>query len=119
MRLWSPPRRRWATIRACLASRESSCGAPLRFVSRAAPLDLAGALKLAAPIVDGDPCIVHAASGLLGEPIAPFLADVRSDSPDVVLIVHQSPAPPEGRLSAATQQMPISQSSTPPGRLWG
>jgi glucose-1-phosphate thymidylyltransferase len=92
-------------LRECLASRASDRGAPLRFVSRPGPLDLAGALDLAAPIVDGDPCIVHAASGLLGEPLAPFLADVRADSPDVVLIVHQSPAPPEGRLSAATQQM--------------
>ena len=92
-------------LRECLATRESHHGAPLRFVSAPAPLDLAGALSLAAPLVDGDSCIVHAASGLLGEPLAPFLADVRSDSPDVVLIVHQSPAPPAGRLSAATQQM--------------
>ena len=63
------------------------------------------ALSLAAPLVGGDSCIVHAATGLLGEPLAPFLADVRSVSPDVMLIVHQSPAPPAGRLSAATRQM--------------
>jgi glucose-1-phosphate thymidylyltransferase len=84
----------------CLGAR----GSGLRYISRPGPLDVAGALSLAAPVIDGDPCIVHVASGLLGEPLAPFLADVRSDLPDVVLVVHQSSAP-AGRLSAATQQM--------------
>ena len=44
------------------------------------------------------------ASGLLGEPLLPFLAHLDTDTPDVVLIVHQGRAP-DGRLSAATQEM--------------
>jgi glucose-1-phosphate thymidylyltransferase len=91
-------------LRSSLAAHTARHGAPLRYVSRPAPLDVAGALSLAAPIVGDDPCIAHVATGLLSEPLAPFLADVRQDSPDVVLIVHQSPAP-EDRLSAATRQM--------------
>ena len=90
-------------VRNCLAACEKRDGAPLRYVEQRAPLDLAGALRLAAPIVGRAPCIVHLASGLLDEPLAPFMERLRGDSPDVA-IVHQTPAPDQ-HLSAATQDM--------------
>lgn len=91
-------------IRECLAAREPPELAVVRYVEQRAPVDLAGALRLAAPLIGGAPCIVHVASGLLGDPLAPLLEAVRGDSPDVVMVVHQGPAP-EGHLSAATQEM--------------
>ena len=92
-------------IRACLAAQETRHGAPVRYIEHAAgPLDLARSMRLAANAVDGAPCIIHLASGLLGESLAPFADRLRSDSPDVALFVHQSEAPDE-RLSASTQDM--------------
>ena len=91
-------------VRSCLAACGRRHGPPLRYVEQRAPLDLAGGLSLAAPIVDRAPCIVHLASGLLDEPLAPFVERLRGDSPDVALIVHQTPAPDQ-HLSAATQEM--------------
>ena len=93
-----------ADIRNCLAAREKPGGARLRYVEQRGPLDLAGALRLAAPIVGAAPCIAHLAGGLLGEPLAPFVDRLRGDSPDAVVIVHQVPTPDE-HLSAATQGM--------------
>jgi glucose-1-phosphate thymidylyltransferase len=93
-----------ADVRRSFAGRNKRDGARLEFVEQPAPLDLAGGLSLAAPIVGDAPCIVHLASGLLGESLAPFVDCLRRDSPDVMLIVHPGPAPDE-RLSAATQDM--------------
>jgi dTDP-glucose pyrophosphorylase len=39
-------------IRSCLASRHASPGSSLRFVSRPGPVDLASALRMAAPMID-------------------------------------------------------------------
>ena len=95
---------RVADVRECLSGRDHRDSARLRYVDGAAPLDLAGALRLAAPIVDDAPCVVHLASGLLGEPLAPFIDRLRGEAPDAVVIVHQGSAPDE-HLSAATQDM--------------
>ena len=93
-----------ADIRDCLAAREKPGDVRLRYVEQRDPLDLAGALRLAAPVVGAAPCVAHLASGLLGEPLAPFVDRLRGDSPDAVVIVHQVPTPDE-HLSAATQGM--------------
>lgn len=95
---------RAAEIRDALRARETPHGLGLRFVEYQGPLDLPQAMALAAPVVDGAPCIVHLASGLLGEPLAPLISRLHASSPDVVLIVHQQPAPNE-HLSAATREM--------------
>ena len=91
-------------VRECLAAPERPSDKRLRHVEHRGPLDLSTALRLAAPIVDRAPCIVHLASGLLGEPLAPCLDQLQGDSPDAVMFVHQGPAPDE-HLSSATQEM--------------
>jgi glucose-1-phosphate thymidylyltransferase len=79
-------------------------GVELAYVEQEAPVDLIGALDLAAPIVRSSPCIVHVANGLLGEPLAPMVDCLRADSPDVVVVMHQGSSPIT-RLSAATLAM--------------
>jgi glucose-1-phosphate thymidylyltransferase len=91
-------------VRECLAAREQRGGASLRYVEQQAPVDIAGGLGLAAPAVGSAPAGVHLANGLLGEPLAPFVDRLRRDSPDVVLIVHQGPAPDQ-HLSAANREV--------------
>jgi glucose-1-phosphate thymidylyltransferase len=92
-------------VRACLAMRGERAGARLRYVEQRAPLDLAAALNLAAPIVGAAPCIVHVATGLLGEPLEPLMDPVRGNSPDVGLIMHHGRASREEHLSPATLNM--------------
>jgi glucose-1-phosphate thymidylyltransferase len=91
-------------VRDCLAERVRAHALRLRWVERSRPLDLAGALGLAAPIIGTAPCIVHVASGLLGGPLTPLLDRVRRGRPDVALFMHQRQTP-DRRLSAATQRM--------------
>lgn len=75
----------------------------IRYLEQKAPVDLAGAIRLTAPIVGDAPCIVHRAAGLLDEPLARFTTRLR-DAPDALLIVHQASSPDE-HLSPATQDM--------------
>jgi glucose-1-phosphate thymidylyltransferase len=90
-------------VRCCMASREQTGRVRLQFVERAAPLELASALSLVAPIVEDSACIVHSAGGMLAEPLAP-LAACLDDGADAVLMVHQTSAP-EQRLSVAVQNV--------------
>ena len=76
-------------VRACFESRAGH-SADLSYIGRTAPLDIGGALELAAPAVNGSPCIVHLASGLLDQALAPFIDRLRSQSPDVTLIARRS-----------------------------
>lgn len=88
-------------VRDALAPRERSHGLRLRFVESDRPLNLNDALGLIAPLVGGAPCIMHLGSGLLGEPLTPLVAQLQNGSPDMILVVHQHPAPEE-QLSTAT-----------------
>jgi glucose-1-phosphate thymidylyltransferase len=90
-------------VRECLES-ERRRDTRLRFVEQPAPLTLADALSLAAPIIDGAACVFHLANGLLGEQLGPLVDRLRVDSADVVLIVHEEPAPDE-HLAAASQDI--------------
>jgi len=92
-----------AEIRESLGAREKRSGSAIRYVQQEAPLELRDAFRLAAPVVGDRPCIVHLATGLLDEPLAP-LADRPWDGPDVVLIAHQALSP-DDHLSLATQRM--------------
>jgi glucose-1-phosphate thymidylyltransferase len=96
-----------AGVREVLETRPVGDGTVLTYVSgHGAPLDLASALSLAAPIVREAPCIVHLAAGLMGGPLTPFLEHVRGDAPDVILIMHQAQAPEvDLRASPAMQQL--------------
>jgi glucose-1-phosphate thymidylyltransferase len=91
-------------VRQCFAGREPQSRVSVRHVEQPAPVDAATGLRLAAPIIGAAPCVLHVANGLLEEPIAPFLEQVETDSPDIVLVMHQSPAA-EGRLSASAKAM--------------
>jgi glucose-1-phosphate thymidylyltransferase len=90
-------------VRACLASRETPSRASLRFVSRPGPVDLGSGLCMAAPLVGPAPCIVHAAGGLLAEPLAWLTAGL-DGRPDAIIAVHQTPSP-EQPLSATAQRL--------------
>lgn len=91
-------------IRDCIGSTLTRTGTPVRYVCQPAPVDMSQGLRLAAPLVERAPCVVHSAAGLLDEPLAPLVEGLTPDSPDMVLIVHQSPAPHE-HLSASSQAM--------------
>ena len=60
-------------IRECLSARVNSDGPPIRYLHREAPLEVTDALRMAAPVVGDAPCIVHLGTGLLDEPLAPFV----------------------------------------------
>ncbi len=90
-------------VREALRHYERRSGPRFRYFVERGPLDLAETLTLAARVVGDEPCIVHLASGLVDESLAPF-AERLGDAPDVMLMVHQSPHVSE-RLSPATQRM--------------
>ncbi len=91
-------------VRECLSAREPRRATELAFVHQPGPVDFAAALSLASPLVDEAPCIVHAAGGLLAEPLAPLARCLEGGGPDAVLMVHHAPAPDQ-RLSAAAQSL--------------
>jgi glucose-1-phosphate thymidylyltransferase len=78
-------------------------GHTLRYLEHQAPLDLPGALRLAAPVLEGAPCIVHRATGLLEEPLGRFVTRLHNAA-DALLVVHQAASPDE-HLSPSTQDM--------------
>jgi len=75
----------------------------IEYLEQAAPLDLAGAFRLAAPVIKDAPCIVHRASGLLDEPLTRFVNQL-STAPDALVVVHQASSPDE-HLNLGTQDM--------------
>jgi glucose-1-phosphate thymidylyltransferase len=79
-------------------------GLKLEYAVQEPPVDIAGALKAAAPIVGSAPCIVHLANGLLGEPLTPSLDQLDAGSPDLVLLVHHGARQGE-HLSGATKRL--------------
>jgi glucose-1-phosphate thymidylyltransferase len=93
-----------SAVRECLAAREAQGSPQLEFVQQTDPMEFASALRLAAPLVKEAPCIVHAAGGLLAEPLGPLARCLDGSGPDAVLMVHHTPAPDQ-RLSAAAQSL--------------
>ena len=91
-------------VRDCLFAREGRGATQLEFVHQPGPVEFSSALRLAAPLVDESPCIVHAAGGLLAEPLGPLATCLDARSPDAVLMVHHAPAPDQ-RLSLAAQNL--------------
>jgi glucose-1-phosphate thymidylyltransferase len=93
-----------AEIEDCLSGWRDPASPPIRHIVENGPVDLPSALSLAAPHVGDAPCLVHTAGGLLGEPLAPVVAQLRDDAPDVTVFVYQGAAG-NGHLSPATQEM--------------
>lgn len=60
-------------------------------------------LRAAVEFVDGAPCILHRADGLLGQPLSPFVDADDEQDPDALLLV-QDGAGPDRRLKLVTQR---------------
>jgi glucose-1-phosphate thymidylyltransferase len=84
-------------VRECLAPKGSDAGLALRYVRGSGRLDLAGGLRLAAPVVGPAPCVLHAANGLSGEPLRPSLSRVAAGGADIVLFTGPAPLAGQGR----------------------
>src|SRR5581483_4210613 len=63
-------------VRECLAPCETARTTRVRFVDQPGPVDLRDAIRLALPLLEDAPCIVHVGNGLLDEPLAPLVARV-------------------------------------------
>ncbi len=79
-------------------------GVELRFVDQPGTMGLLGALRGAAPILDGAPCLVHVGAGLSSQPLAPLATELRG-GPDAVVPVHHSETPGE-RVTDAAASLP-------------
>ena len=90
-------------VRRCLDAGAERNGQSIRYLEQKGPLDLGGALRLAAPAVGNAPCLVHRATGLLDEPLSRFV-DRLGDEPDVLLVLHQHLGAAE-HLCPSTQAM--------------
>lgn len=83
----------------------------LTFVERRAPVDLTGALKMAAPLIGGACCIAHVGSGLLGEPLAPLVSSLSCETPDLTVVAQQNDSVECGLVDEAGSEL-----SQPPSR---
>jgi glucose-1-phosphate thymidylyltransferase len=80
-------------MRSCLEAWPGASEVAVHYVIRRGRMGLAAALRVAAPMVGSAPCIVHPANGLLGEPLHSVVEQMRTDAPDVVLVIEQDTAP--------------------------
>ena len=78
-----------ADLRACVAA-EGPAGLDVEYVPFADGA-FEQALAAAARLVGEAACVVHAANGLLTQPLAPLVELPREDAPDLVVLVHRQP----------------------------
>jgi glucose-1-phosphate thymidylyltransferase len=78
-----------ASVHACFDAVRDPAHVNLRYAAQPSPLDLAGCLRIAARLVGERPCIVHLASGLADEPLAPFVQRL-DERPDLMVVVHEA-----------------------------
>jgi glucose-1-phosphate thymidylyltransferase len=90
-------------VRGCLGDPRPN-GVELRFVDQPGNVGLGCALRGAAPILAGAPCLVHVAAGLSSQPLAPLATELRG-GPDAVVTVHHSETPGE-RVADAAASLP-------------
>lgn len=76
-----------AEVRACVSA-EGPPGLDVEYVPFADGA-FEQALAAAARLVGEAPCVVHAANGLLTQPLAPLVELPREDAPDLVVLVHR------------------------------
>jgi glucose-1-phosphate thymidylyltransferase len=62
------------------------------------------ALASVSGFVAGSPCVVHAANGLLGQPLAPLMSGLGERGRDLVALVHRQPAA-GGSIGLAARRM--------------
>jgi glucose-1-phosphate thymidylyltransferase len=91
-----------AEVRACVSA-EGPDGLDIEYVPFADGA-FEYALAAAARLVGDAACVVHAANGLLTQPLAPLLELARDDVPDLVVLVHQR-SPALGSIGLAASRL--------------
>lgn len=87
----------------------ATAGASLIYATQSDKVDLAAGLRLASPVVEDAPCVVHTASGLLGESLLPHMSRLRRDLPHVIAFIHQGPSTRVHLNTAALQMLRIAE----------
>ncbi|HXA53326.1 MAG TPA: hypothetical protein VNV37_00480 [Solirubrobacteraceae bacterium] len=96
--------RELAPTRACVTA-EGPADVEVELLAHARrPGSLQDALARAVELVGEDPCVVHAADGLLAQPLQPFAERLREDAADLMLLAHR-PAGAGGSASLASRRL--------------
>ncbi len=81
--------RELSAVRACVAA-EGPAGLTVEYVPHVPQPDaVKEALAQAVELVGDAPCIVHAADGLLAQPLEPLVELLHAGTPDLVMLVHR------------------------------
>lgn len=83
---------------------DGATGPVVTYLPHQGSSNLLDVLSTAAPFVGDDACIVHAADGLAAESLEPFAEQLRSDGPDLMLLLHRS-ANKQDRLGPKMRQV--------------
>jgi glucose-1-phosphate thymidylyltransferase len=85
-------------VRVCLEPWRRGETIHMQHLEHGPPLDLTGAISLAAPLIGSAPCIVHPGSVLLDAPLSPLVSRFQGDGPTVALLVEPDGPEPEQDL---------------------
>ena len=79
-------------IRAAIEGDEDHCdgASSVEFIAHGGTGDPPDALAAAVSFVGAEPCLVHWADGLVGQPLAPFTQLFEANHPDLLLLFHSS-----------------------------
>jgi glucose-1-phosphate thymidylyltransferase len=84
--------RELSAVQACVAA-EGPAGIEIEYVHHVPQPDaVKEALAKAVALVGDAPCIVHAADGLLAQPLEPLVELLKPDAPNLVMLVHRQAA---------------------------
>lgn len=96
--------RELSAVRACVAA-EGPPGLEVTYVPHVPQPDaVKEALAKAVELVGDAPCIVHAADGLLAQPLEPLVELLHTGTPDLVMLVHRRPGA-GGSIGLATRRL--------------
>jgi glucose-1-phosphate thymidylyltransferase len=96
--------RELSAVQACIAA-EGPAGLQVEYLPHMPRPDaVKAALAKAVELVGDAPCIVHAADGLLAQPLEPLVELLRTDTPDLVMLVHRQSAS-GGSIGLATRRL--------------
>jgi glucose-1-phosphate thymidylyltransferase len=96
--------RELSAVQACVAA-EGPVGMEIEYVPHMRQPDaLKEALSKVVELVGESPCIVHAADGLLTQPLEPLVELLHADSPNLVMLVHQQ-ASNGGSIGLSTRRL--------------
>jgi glucose-1-phosphate thymidylyltransferase len=96
--------RELSAVQACVAA-EGPAGMEIEYVSHVRQPDaLKEALTEAVELIGDAPCIVHAADGLLAQPLEPLVELLRAGAPNLVMLVHRR-ASGGGSIGLSTRRL--------------